>query len=275
MIKMTNQIGKELRLSRFLDPASHRTVMVAYAHGILMGPNPGMFTMEEIRQQCKTLRKADSILMPMGFLPFCQDLFAGKDAPEMIALYDWQNFSRSGEKMMGYKDGVAESVTSMERVLASGASGVMTYLYIGFDDPMMEAREMRRNAEVNELCQKYGLIHIIEPRVVKSKETNEDGSMKFELMKIYTRMSSEIGADFIKVKYPGTPEQLAELQSFSPTPLLVAGGSKTAAEKAEAMARAAVDAGTSGIVFGRNIYQSEDPAAALERFRQIIHQQGA
>lgn len=272
MIKVTNQIGKEIRLSRFLNPQSHRTVMVAYAHGILMGPNPGMNTMAEIKAQCSTLRKADSILMPMGFLPFCQDLFAGKDAPEMIALYDWQNFSRSGEKMMGYKDGVAASVTSFDRVLASSASGVMTYLYIGFDDPAMEAEEMRRNAEVNELCQQYGLIHIIEPRVVKSREKNEDGSMKFEPMKVYTRIAAELGADFIKVKYPDTPEQLALLQSLSPAPLLVAGGSKIAAEKAEAMARAAVDAGTAGIVFGRNIYQSEDPAGALERFLRIIHQ---
>ena len=53
------------------------------------------------------------------------------------------------------------------QVLASGAIGVMTYLFIGFDDPLREANEMRRNYEVNELCQKYGLIHIIEPDVYK------------------------------------------------------------------------------------------------------------
>ena len=48
MIKVTNQIGKELRLSRFLNPDSKRTVMVAYAHGILMGPMKGMETNEAV-----------------------------------------------------------------------------------------------------------------------------------------------------------------------------------------------------------------------------------
>lgn len=272
VIKCTNQIGKELRLSRFLNPKSKRCVMVAYAHGILIGPNPGMATKEEIKRQNETLREADAILMPMGFLPACQQLFTGKNAPEMIALYDWQNVSRS-KNQVGYDEGVAESITSIERVLSSGAIGVMTYLYIGQDNPEVEAREMKRNFEVNELCQKYGLLHIIEPRTIKNKEQEEDGTMKFDLMKINTRMAAEIGADFIKVKYPDTPEQLQELQEISTAPLMVAGGSKIAESEADKMAEAAVSAGTAGIVFGRNIYQSKDPVAALRRFRKIVHQQ--
>ncbi|MFK4566331.1 class I fructose-bisphosphate aldolase [Enterococcus sp. UD-01] len=270
VVKNTNQVGKELRISRFLNPESQRCVMVAYAHGILLGPIKGMTTNEEIKAQTKTLRAADAILMPMGFLPACQELFTGKDAPEMIALYDWQSVSRP-KNHVGYVEGAVEPVTSIERVLASGATGVMTYLFIGQDDPEIEAKEMRRNYEVNELCQKYGLIHIIEPRVIKSKETNPDGTMKFDLMKVHTRMAAELGADFIKVKYPDTPEQLKELQDISPAPLMVAGGSKIADSDADAMAQASVTAGTAGIVFGRNIYQADDPRAALERFKKIVH----
>lgn len=270
MIKVTNQVGKELRISRFLNPVSKRAIMVAYAHGILLGPIKGMETNAEIRQQNETLRASDAILMPMGFLPFCQDLFMGKDAPEMIALYDWQSISRPA-KHLGYAEGAIEPVTSIERVLASGASGVMTYLFIGFDDPQLEANEMRRNYEVNELCQKYGLIHIIEPRVVKTKETNPDGTMKLDLMKVHTRMAAELGADFIKVKYPDTPDRLKELQDTSPAPLLIAGGSKIADADADDMARASVTAGTAGIVFGRNVYQAENPREALARFRGIVH----
>ncbi|MGX7417407.1 class I fructose-bisphosphate aldolase [Carnobacterium gallinarum] len=271
MVKVTNQVGKELRISRFLNPKSQRTVMVAYAHGILLGPIKGMETNEEIKKQTETLRKSDAILMPMGFLPYCQPLFEGKDAPEMIALYDWQSVSRPSQHL-GYNEGSIEPVTSIERVLASGATGVMTYLFIGFDDPEMEAKEMRRNYEVNELCQKYGLIHIIEPRVVKNKETNPDGTMKLELMKVHTRMAAELGADFIKVKYPDTPERLKELQDISPAPLLIAGGSKIADADAEKMAAASISAGTAGIVFGRNIYQAEDPAKALDTFLTIVHE---
>lgn len=270
VVKCTNQIGKELRISRFLNSESNRCVMVAYAHGILIGPNLGMATISDIKKQNESLRNADAILMPMGFLPSCQQLFTGKNAPELIALYDWQNVSRPVSQV-GYTEGITESVTSIERVLASGAIGVMTYLYIGQDNPEIEAREIKRNYQVNELCQKYGLIHIIEPRVIKNKEKNEDGTMKFDLMKINTRMAAELGADFIKVKYPDTPEKLRELQNISTAPLMVAGGSKVDDSTADAMAKAAVSAGTAGIVFGRNIYQSNDPTAALKRFKKIIH----
>ena len=72
VVKNTSQIGKELRISRFLNPKSQRCVMVAYAHGVLLGPIPGMTTNDEIKKQNETLRGADAILMPMGFLPACQ-----------------------------------------------------------------------------------------------------------------------------------------------------------------------------------------------------------
>lgn len=271
IIKNTNQIGKEIRLSRLLDERSQRALVVAYAHGIMSGPLPGMSTNEEIARVSTSLRGADGILMPMGFLPACQSLFMGKDSPVMFALYDWMNASR-GSDLLGYDQASTEAVTSIERVLASGASGVMTYLYIGFDDPERESREMRRNAMVNELCQKYGLLHMIEPRVVRCKEKDEQGVNKLELMKLHVRMSAELGADLVKTVWPGSAENLKVLQDLSPAPILLAGGSKSAAETADAMAQAAVDAGTAGIVFGRNIYQADDPAAALERLKAIVHQ---
>ncbi|MDR1505763.1 MAG: hypothetical protein LBI67_01535 [Treponema sp.] len=270
MIKVTNQIGKELRMSRLLNPVSKRTIIVAYAHGVLLGPMKGMETNEEIRRQNETLRASDAVLVPMGFLPFCQDLFMGKDAPELLALYDWESLTRPNEQL-GYVEGAVESVTSIERVLAAGASGVMTYLFVGFDDPRTEANEMRRNYEVNELCQKYGLIHIVEPRIVTNKETGKDGTAKQNLMKLNTRMAAELGADFVKVVYPGTPERLKELQDISPAPLVIAGGSKISDEEAGKMAEASVTAGTAGLVFGRNVFQAEDPAKTLARFRKIVH----
>jgi DhnA family fructose-bisphosphate aldolase class Ia len=270
VIKATNQIGKELRMSRLLNPVSKRTIIVAYAHGILMGPVKGLKTDEEIRLQNKALRCANAVLVPMGFLPFCQDLFTGKNAPELFALYEWECFCRPGEQL-GYVEGAVEAITSIERVLASGAQGVMTYLFVGFDDPRLEANEMRRNYEVNELCQKYGLIHIIEPRIVTGKETGKDGRKNFDAMMLNTRMAAELGADFVKVVYPDTPERLKELQDSCPTPLLIAGGSKISDEEADKMVEASVTAGTAGLVFGRNIFQAEDSSKTLERFRNIVH----
>jgi len=38
-----------------------------------------------------------------------------------------------------------------------------------------------------------------------------------------------------------------------------------------AIARDAIAAGCGGIVFGRTIYQSADPAATLDELRRIVH----
>jgi DhnA family fructose-bisphosphate aldolase class Ia len=90
-------------------------------------------------------------------------------------------------------------------------------------------------------------------------------------MMLNTRMAAELGADFVKVVYPDTPERLKELQDACPVPLLIAGGSKISDEEAGKMAEAAVTAGTAGLVFGRNVFQAEDSAKTLKRFRNIVH----
>lgn len=94
--------------------------MVAYAHGILMGPMKGMETNEEIKRQNETLKAADAVLMPMGFLPSCQKLFTGKNAPEMIALYDWQSTAVPRVSWVIQRVPLNQLPT-IDRVLASGA----------------------------------------------------------------------------------------------------------------------------------------------------------
>ena len=54
-------------------------------------------------------------------------------------------------------------------------------------------------------------------------------------------------------------------------PVLTLGGAVGAADTVEAAARDAVAAGASGLIFGRNVWASDDPIATTKRLLDIVH----
>lgn len=55
-------------------------------------------------------------------------------------------------------------------------------------------------------------------------------------------------------------------------PIVIAGGKKLPELEALTMAANAVARGASGVDMGRNIFQSEAPAAMLQAVRAVVHQ---
>ena len=89
---------------------------------------------------------------------------------------------------------------------------------------------------------------------------------------ITCRVMAELGADVIKTIYTG--DRFCEIVESTPVPLLVLGAEKTPTEEqALQLALDAASAGASGIVFGRNILQSRNPAGFIEAARAIMHGQ--
>jgi class I fructose-bisphosphate aldolase len=57
--------------------------------------------------------------------------------------------------------------------------------------------------------------------------------------------------------------------------VLIAGGPKMDSQKAMLqVVRDTLDAGGRGVVFGRNIWQSPDPAKTIKALRHLIHEDG-
>ena len=54
--------------------------------------------------------------------------------------------------------------------------------------------------------------------------------------------------------------------------VLALGASKCSEEEALAKARKAMQAGARGVVFGRNVFQSDDPARFLQSLVGVVHQ---
>lgn len=265
---MDARTGKKIRLGRLLRRESGRALLVAYSHGVLLGPNPGMRTLEEMRRVAFSLAKADGLMVAPGMVTALEEAFIGRDRPSLIVHLDYQSFSRA---ILPYREGATVEMAQIEEVVASGADAVMTYLFMGYEDPEREKQEISRNARLARSCERWGVALIIEPRSAREGYHPEDKSDP-QVLGLYCRVAAEIGADLVKCIYPGSAEALRFVIEGCPAPLLLAGGARAeSSEQAYTRAREAIQAGAAGLVFGRNIYEASDPAGELDRYLEIVH----
>lgn len=263
---MDTRTGKKIRLGRLFG-AHGRSLIVAYSHGVLMGPLPGMATGEEMERFVAAMAEADGLMIAPGLVTRLESAFIGRRAPALVIHLDWQNFSR---RTLPYREGLCAQLAEIEQVVAAGADAVMTYLFVGHEDSHDEREEIARNARLARDCERWGLPLMIEPRSAREKEHPEDKSDP-AIMAMYCRISAEIGADLVKCVDPGDTGALAQIIDGCPAPVLIAGGArKERLEDGVDAATRAMRAGAAGLVFGRNIYQADDPAAALAAFRRVV-----
>jgi class I fructose-bisphosphate aldolase len=265
---MDARTGKKIRLGRLFDEKSHKTLIVAYSHGVLMGPRPGMQSLDEMRRMSLSLGHANGLMISPGLVTPLEEAFIGRQRPSLIVHLDYQSFSRD---IMPYTEGATVELAQVEDIVAAGADGVMTYLYMGYEEPEREKMEIARNARLARACERWGVLLMIEPRSAREARNPEDKTDP-KILGLYCRVSAEIGADLVKCIHPGNEEALHSVIEGCTAAVLVAGGSRPEkSEQAYARAESAMRAGAAGLVYGRNIYESPDPKAELERYIQIVH----
>ena len=257
--------GKLLRLHRILDVDTGKGVVVAFDHGLMLGPIPGISPPRE-RLALFLEGGADAVLMSPGVLRANADVFAGKRAGVIVRL-DWTNMWRD-PKLLGFKEGRSCVIALVEDAVRWGADAVLTYMFIGSPDAASEAEEVRRNAEVNRACERFGMVHIVEPM---ARGGRVDRPNSKELVALHTRMAGELGADLIKTDFLDQESETAEVVSTSLVPVLLAGGPKMTESSALGIIERSVRAGAAGIVFGRNVFQASDPVAFLREAGRVVH----
>jgi DhnA-type fructose-1,6-bisphosphate aldolase and related enzymes len=95
-----------------------------------------------------------------------------------------------------------------------------------------------------------------------------------EVISYATRLSLELGADIAKVKYPGSPEAMADAaQMAGNMKVVMSGGSKTDDLEFLRTVESAIDGGASGLAVGRNVFQREDPVAILDALEKVVFEE--
>lgn len=266
---VNSSTGKQIRLGRLIDPRTSRGVVIAYSHSFILGPQEGTESTKRMEWTLAQCESANAIMLPPGLISRYASTFAGPSKPGLVVHLDWTNFS---QKVFPHDQGSQTDVATIAEVVASGADAVMTYLLLGYDDPERDAAEIRRNARIARECEKWGVGLIIEPRYAQERAF-PDRKTDVGIMSYYCRVSSDLGADVVKCIWPGSVEAMRAIVDSCPAPILVAGGAydESRPEAAFDLARDVVAAGASGLIMGRNIYQSADPAGTLSQIQGIVH----
>lgn len=268
---MDSQMGKNLRLSRLLRPSTGRGLIVAASHPILVGPIDAQRTMAEVRALYPKLAGADAIMTTPGTLKHVAEVFQGRNAPALVMHMDWMNWYRPLFRAGGpdAAEGTAASIATVEQFVELGADAMMSYLYLGHRDTRLERDEIERNAKLVRECARWGLVLIIEPQPARDRVDPE--ARTAEAMAFYARVAGELGADIVKSDLPLLGDGFAEVTAGCPAPVLLAGGPAQNDADTLALAKKSLDDGGSGLVFGRRIYQSADPAHLICALNGVIH----
>jgi fructose-bisphosphate aldolase/2-amino-3,7-dideoxy-D-threo-hept-6-ulosonate synthase len=106
------------------------------------------------------------------------------------------------------------------------------------------------------------------PRGQKIQDENDP-----EVVNIAVRAGVELGADIVKTNYTGDIDSFKYIvDGVQHIPIIIAGGPKmdTMPEVLQ-MVYDSLQAGGSGVAFGRNVFQSEDPTKTVSAISKIVH----
>ena len=265
--------GAQIRLGQLFDRESGRSFIAAFDHGLTLGPKPGSENVLDGLQRI-IAGGPDGILISPGTMKIGGHLFAVQGAPVPIVRADW---IYNGEVYPGLpallqdpRQGEHyEVICSPEDALAMGAGAITMFLIVGTAEGATFSSNARQVAASIQAARHVGIPVIVESVLWGARiEDKRDP----ELLAFGARVAAEFGADAIKTAYTGDPESMRQVVEGCPVPVLVLGGVRSSDPQVVLEAtRGALDAGARGVVYGRNVWQADDPVAMCGQLREVIH----
>jgi len=261
--------GRNPRLSRIVDPRDNKAIIVAADHGMMLGPILGAAHLEQTLAKVVE-GKPDGILMSPGQAERLSHFFHGQSSPALLIRGDWTNAFRDRTYTLPARSTQFCRVTSVKRAVRLGADAVTIYLFIGYQDKKQERSHLEQARQFRHECDEFGIPLVIEPIPMGPRVTKTN---YHELIRTSVELAVGVGADALKVPYTGDPETFSSvIEAAKGVPVLMLGGSKAFSDREPLEAvEEALSVGASGVVFGRNVIQSSNPAQTLGLIRQVVH----
>jgi class I fructose-bisphosphate aldolase len=153
---------------------------------------------------------------------------------------------------------------SVEDALLLGADCVVLMAFVGIP---VELQTYNIVARVAGECLRADLPLMVEALPCPSERIPDPNAS--DAMASAARLGFEHGADLIKTYYT---QDFRRVTDNCPAPVLIAGGPRMeTVEETLQVVHDATEAGAAGVVFGRNIWQSDDPRGTIRVLKSIIH----
>jgi class I fructose-bisphosphate aldolase len=251
--------GKSYRLGRIFG-TDGRTVILPVDHGTMLGRVPGLEDPIALVRAFLPL-PCDGFLLGPGVAIRTASLFATRSAPSRLLTVDtyWR----------GTTTGSHVLTTSLERAAALGVDGVKVLMPWDVTPQERAARAALVGRVITE-AEPLGLPVMVEPICLSAPRPPEAVGIEAD----GCRMAAELGADIIKVMYPGVPEVLSAWCSELGLPVVILGGpARGTPDDLCEMVEHAISAGAVGITIGRRVWQRpiDEATELLARLAAIVH----
>jgi putative autoinducer-2 (AI-2) aldolase len=241
--------GMQNRLSHIFHPVSGRTVMLAIDHGYFQGPTTG-------------LERVDVNIVPL--LPYTNALMLTRGILRSTIPSSCGNgivLRATGGASILKELSNEQIAVDIEDAIRLNVSAVAVQVYIG---AQFETQTVHNLTRMVDMANRYGVAVLGVTAV--GKELVRDA----RYMRLACRICAELGAHFVKTYY--VAEDFETVTASCPVPLVMAGGKKLPELDALRMAYHAISAGAAGVDMGRNIFQSDAPAAMIQAVGKVVHE---
>lgn len=239
--------GMRDRLTRIFSPRTGRTVMLAFDHGFIMGPTSGL---ERIDLNIVPLVEyADCIMCTRGILRtsippiFNKPVCLRSDAGSTILTELNRNV------LIDVEDAIRINASAMAVMFSAG-------------DGEQEAITAANLSRAADLGFRYGI------PVMGVTAVGKQMARDARYFALASRVCAENGASIVKTYYCDGFEKIA---ASCPVPVVIAGGKKLPEKEALELCYKAVNDGASGVDMGRNVFQSDAPAAMIQAVHAVVH----
>ena len=245
---------------------------VAIDHGVCNEPS-FMVGLEDMPRVVDALIKAkpDAIQMAYGQADLLQSR-PEKDKPALVMRLDMGNpYNASRHRVMwSMLQNADEPIIG---ALEMDAACVVVNLFMLPDEPELFRQCVENISRIRAACHRYGMPLMIEPLVMLPNEVRGGYQVDGDAEKIATlvRLAAEMGADIIKADPTSNPEDFHRVVEAARVPGLVRGGGKEDLRTVLMKSAALLAQGANGMVYGRNIYQHENPGAVVRALMAMIH----
>ena len=253
-----------MRMGRLFNRESGRSFITAFDHGTNLRVPPEAGRPLEIVEKI-VAGEPDGVLISPGMLKQASYLFAFRGGPVPVLRADWTILD---ERMKDLGEQYRVLLAPRDAAVL-GAGALVMYLIQGPEEGAMLADNARAVARAAREAHEVGLPLIVEATLWGSRISEKKDP---DLLAYGCRMAAELGADMVKTEYTGDPETMAGVVEGCPVPVLTLGGARSDSEEdvVEA-ARGAIEGGAKGIIFGRNVWQAEDPVKMSASLREAVH----
>ncbi len=249
--------GKKIRLARIMNHKTQRMLLVPMDHGVTFGNIDGLqdprATVDDVFQG-----GADAVDMHRGLIARAYDM-QHKNLGLILHLSASTHLGPNGE--------VKALVGTVEEAIRLGADAVSIQVNLG--DPY-ERSMLSDFGRVADACQVWGM-PLLAMMYARGRLVSDPCAT--HVVAHCARVGAELGADIVKVQYPGSALAFSDVVEGCCVPVVIGGGEKIDSTRdVLQMAHDSVLAGGAGLSVGRNVFQHPNRVALIRALRSVVHE---